>query len=78
MVKATARPRLGRPADADSAATRRRIVECAQESFAARGFDGTTNKQIAASVGISTAALYHYFPSRRTCTSPCATASGTR
>lgn len=58
------RPRLGRPADSDSAVTRARIIECARESFARDGFDGTTNKHIADAVGISTAALYHYFPSK--------------
>ena len=59
-----ARPKLGRPADADSAATRGRIVSCAQEYFAANGFDSTTNKQIAEAAGITTAGLYHYFPSK--------------
>ena len=58
------RPKLGRPTDADSAATRQRIVECAQEYFAANGFDATTNKQIAEAAGITTAGLYHYFPSK--------------
>lgn len=63
-VRTGSRPRLGRPADSDSAVTRARIIECARESFARDGFDGTTNKQIADAVGISTAALYHYFPSK--------------
>lgn len=58
------RPKLGRPADADSAATRERIVNCAQEYFAANGFEATTNKQIAEAAGITTAGLYHYFPSK--------------
>ena len=58
------KPKLGRPADADSAATRERIVTCAQEYFAANGFDATTNRQIAEAAGITTAGLYHYFPSK--------------
>lgn len=58
------RSRAGRPADSDSALTRSRIVECAQDSFSHKGFDGTTNRHIADAVGISTAALYHYFPSK--------------
>ena len=61
---AASRPKLGRPADSDSAATRRRIVDCAREYFAANGFDSTTNKQIAEAAGITTAGLYHYFPSK--------------
>jgi AcrR family transcriptional regulator len=56
--------RLGRPADTDSTDTRDRIVVCARECFAAEGFEGTTNKHIASNAGISTTALYHYFPSK--------------
>jgi len=56
--------KLGRPADTDSSDTRLRIVECAREVFAAEGFEGTTNKDIALRAGISSAALYHYFPSK--------------
>lgn len=58
------RRKLGRPADSDSSDTRQRIVQCAQEVFAAEGFEGTTNKDIALRAGISSAALYHYFPSK--------------
>lgn len=56
--------KLGRPADTDSTDTRDRIVECACQRFAAEGFEGTTNKEIAATAGVSSAALYHYFPSK--------------
>ena len=56
--------KLGRPADTDSTDTRDRIVRCAQEIFAAEGFEGTTNKDIADRAEISSAALYHYFPSK--------------
>ena len=56
--------KLGRPADTDSSDTRQRIVQCAQEVFAAEGFEGTTNKDIALRAGISSAALYHYFHSK--------------
>ena len=56
--------RLGRPADTDSTDTRDRIIVCARECFAAEGFEGTTNKQIADNAGVSSAALYHYFPSK--------------
>ena len=56
--------KLGRPADTDSTDTRERIVTCACNLFASDGFEGTTNKDIADEAGISTAALYHYFPSK--------------
>ncbi len=56
--------KLGRPADTDSIDTRDRIILCACEKFAGEGFDGTTNKDIASLAGVSSAALYHYFPSK--------------
>lgn len=56
--------KLGRPADTDSTDTRERIITCACIKFAYEGFEGTTNKDIAAAAGISSAALYHYFPSK--------------
>ena len=56
--------KLGRPADTDSIDTRDRIILCACTQFAGEGFDGTTNKDIASLAGISSAALYHYFPSK--------------
>jgi AcrR family transcriptional regulator len=56
--------KLGRPAATDSIDTRDRIVLCACEKFAGEGFDGTTNKDIATLAGVSSAALYHYFPSK--------------
>ena len=56
--------RPGRPADTDSSDTRERIVVCARERFATEGFEGTTNKRIADDAGVSSTALYHYFPSK--------------
>jgi AcrR family transcriptional regulator len=56
--------KLGRPADTDSIDTRDRIILCACTKFAGEGFDGTTNKEIASLAGVSSAALYHYFPSK--------------
>lgn len=58
------RRKPGRPADTDSTDTLERILFCARERFATDGFDGTTNKAIAETAGISSAALYHYFPSK--------------
>lgn len=63
-LESVSRRRPGRPADTDSADTRNRIVECARERFAAEGFEGTTNKDIATLAGVSSTALYHYFPSK--------------
>lgn len=62
----TSRPakRLGRPPANDSAETRERILGAAQRAFARRGFDATTNKDVAAEVGITTGAIYHYFDSK--------------
>lgn len=56
--------KLGRPADTDSTDTRDRIIECALNRFAADGFEGATNKEIAELAHMSSAALYHYFPSK--------------
>ena len=60
----TPRRKLGRPADTDSTDTLDRILLCAREMFARDGFDGTTNKDIAELAGVSSAAIYHYFPSK--------------
>ena len=59
-----ARKRLGRPPAIDSAETRQKILEAARHSFARRGYDATTNKDIAEEVGITTGAIYHYFASK--------------
>jgi AcrR family transcriptional regulator len=56
--------RLGRPPSSDSADTRRRILDIARTSFAAGGFDSTTNRDLAAEVGLTAGALYHYFGSK--------------
>ena len=56
--------RLGRPKDADSAETRLRLVREARAIFALKGYGATTNKDIAASVGITPGAIYHYVLSK--------------
>ena len=62
---ANAQPRrLGRPPDTDSAATRQRILEIARAAFAFGGYDGSTNRELAAKAGITSGALYHYFGSK--------------
>jgi AcrR family transcriptional regulator len=55
---AAARARFG-------SATRTRILEAAQELFAARGFDRTSIRAIARQVGLTDAALYYHFASKR-------------
>lgn len=51
----------GRPPDANGEETRRRIQDAARKLFATHGFAGTTTRMIADEVGITTAALHHYF-----------------
>ena len=56
--------RLGRPTQGDAAETRQRILDEARRAFTARGYDSTTNREIALGAGITAAAIYHYFPSK--------------
>jgi AcrR family transcriptional regulator len=55
---------LGRPKDTDSAETRQRILDVARAAFAAGGYDSSTNRDLAAHVGITAGALYYYYPSK--------------
>lgn len=56
--------RLGRPLLCDAGDTRDRIIREARLAFTTRGYDNTTNREIAAGAGITAAAIYHYFPSK--------------
>lgn len=56
--------RRGRPPAADSADTRRTIVDNARRLFAERGYGGVTNRELAEAAGITTGALYHYVESK--------------
>jgi AcrR family transcriptional regulator len=58
-----ARARLGRPAGADGEQTRKRIMLVAMEHVAERGYSRATLKEIAADAGLTSATIYHYFPS---------------
>ncbi len=58
-------PRLGRPPASNSADTQERILAVARQSFAERGYEGTTNRLLAERAGITTGAIYHYFDSKR-------------
>src|SRR5262249_41642787 len=54
----------GRPAGADSARTRRRVIEAAQRFFADRGYAPATNKVIADAAGVTAGAVYYHFGSK--------------
>ena len=56
--------KLGRPCDTDAGETRKILVKEARRSFADVGYDATTNRALALAAGITTGAIYHYFPSK--------------
>ena len=55
--------RQGRPPTIENA--RDRILDDAARLFARDGYDGTSLGEIAASVGVTKAAIYHYFPNKK-------------
>jgi len=55
---------LGRPRQVDSTETRNTLLEVARRIFARDGYGATTNRSIAEEAGITTGAIYHYFPSK--------------
>ena len=63
-VEKTTVRKLGRQRDADSVETRARLLAAARKCFGENGFERTTNAQIAEVAGITSAAIYHYFPSK--------------
>lgn len=56
--------RIGRPANADSAETERRVLDAAVERVATLGYAGASIREIAAAAGVTSATLYHYFSSK--------------
>lgn len=64
VAKGLTPKKLGRPTACDAVETRTRLLLEARRSFANAGFDATTNRAIADAVGITTGAIYHYFPSK--------------
>lgn len=56
--------RRGRPPATNSAATREAILDGARQLFGERGYAAVTNKDLAATAGITTGALYHYVESK--------------
>jgi AcrR family transcriptional regulator len=59
-----ANKKLGRPRDVDSTETRLNLLEVSRRIFARDGYGATTNRSIAEEAGITTGAIYHYFPSK--------------
>lgn len=53
--------RLGRPKAANAHETRQRILDAARSLFAARGYEGASNRAIADEANLTTGAIYHYF-----------------
>jgi AcrR family transcriptional regulator len=45
-------------------ATRRKILDAAQELFRSAGFDATTTRDLAHAAGIATGTLFNYFPTK--------------
>ena len=62
----SARPgrRPGRPRDTNSDDTRWRILEAALDAFADRGYDGVSTREIARQAEVTSATVYHHFPSK--------------
>ncbi|WP_330255033.1 TetR/AcrR family transcriptional regulator [Nocardia sp. NBC_00565] len=56
--------RMGRPVNADGERTRRRIMTVAMDHIAEVGYAKATMKSIAEQAGLTSAAIYHYFPSK--------------
>lgn len=56
--------RLGRPPASVGDQTKVRILDAARVCFGDRGYDGTTTRHIAVTAELTTAAIYHYYPSK--------------
>ncbi|WP_217618149.1 TetR/AcrR family transcriptional regulator [Achromobacter sp. GbtcB20] len=57
------RARAGRPPTLP--APRERILEEAAKLFARSGYDGSSISDLAAAIGVSKAAIYHYYPTKQ-------------
>lgn len=64
MTDEPRRGRPGRPKDANSAETRRRILDAGRRLFSDLGYAGTSNRMLADAAGLTTGAIYHYFDSK--------------
>src|SRR5215471_5209986 len=65
MTAATSGRRRGRPPKSDAADTKELLLQAALALFAANGFEGTSVRDIARSVGLSESVLYAHFDSKR-------------
>jgi AcrR family transcriptional regulator len=57
--------RRGRPPNADSEATKLRVLEAAIDAFAVGGFSATSSQVIARGAGVTPATVYHHFSNKR-------------
>lgn len=55
---------MGRPVGSSRDASLARLLAAAKQAFASKGYDKTTFKNIGAEIGMTSAALYGYFPSK--------------
>ena len=60
---AAKRARPGRPPTLP--APRERILDAAAREFAQRGYEGSSVADLAAAIGVSKAAIYHYYPTKQ-------------
>lgn len=63
MSAVVSKKRLGRPPAVDN--PRQRILEQAARLFAERGYETSSINDLAAAMGVSKAAVYHYFQSKQ-------------
>lgn len=56
--------RAGRPADADSAATRLQLLQAAIRCFADRGLSRTTLRDVSTAAGLTPGTLYHHYSTK--------------
>ena len=50
--------------DSDNRPTRQKILDCAVDLFAMKGYTETTIRELAAAVGVKEASIYNHFPSK--------------
>ena len=65
MTATSSGRRRGRPPKADAADTKELLLQAALALFAANGFEGTSVRDVARSVGLSESVLYAHFASKR-------------
>jgi AcrR family transcriptional regulator len=58
-------PEAQNPKKRDATATQKRLLDAAEDEFARRGFAGARLRDIAASAGVQTTLVHHYFEDKR-------------